>query len=132
MEGIFTSDITPETIKDVQEQKETKKIKEKINLIESIEKFLKDDEPLPKKKIEKDKPVIFEDVEETIAKKLLKKQGGKRIIEQIAGEIKKAPNLKRLKKISLVIGIWGITTLGITGYILLNRLLAEKMDKLSK
>lgn len=134
MEGIFTTEITPESIKEVQEQKTIRKNKERLKLIENIEKFVKDDEQLPKKKIEKEEPISFKDIEETLVKNLLKdiKPGEKRLIGRISDEIKKAPNLRRLKQISLAIGILGIATLGITGYILLNRLLGDKTDKLSK
>lgn len=113
MDGIFTTEIPPETIKEVQEQKIIRKNKEK---------FVKEE------------PISFKDIEETLVKNLLKdiKPGEKRLIGRISDEIKKAPNLRRLKQISLAIGILGIATLGITGYILLNRLLGDKTDKLSK
>lgn len=103
---LISTDIPPELIKDVQEKKTT---------------------------AESEEPVLFEDVEKTLVKKLLEniKPGEKRLIGRVVREIEKAPNRKRLKQLSIAIGIIGVGTLGITGYILLTKAIKEKMNKLS-
>lgn len=133
----FSTEIPPEIISEVRENKITKKLNNIMKLKKKIEDFLGEEEEIPQKKQkgEKDveKDVKFEDVEKTLLKTLLKdiKPGEKRLIGRITEEIKKAPNMRRLKEISIAIGIIGISTLGITGFILLIKLINEKRNKIS-